>query len=92
MTNIERARTWLTGVGSLHRFDDRAASLASMLDEAERRGAGLANDEEHRRQYPHGCASRGKCLICHPIVGVNDPKHVRPADHDATETRGVKDR
>jgi hypothetical protein len=36
--NIERARAWLTGVGALTRFDDRAASLALMLDEAERRG------------------------------------------------------
>jgi hypothetical protein len=28
---------------------------------------GAANDKEHRRQYPHGCGSRGRCLICHPI-------------------------
>jgi hypothetical protein len=27
------------------------------------------NDADHRRQYPHGCASGGKCFICHPIQG-----------------------
>ena len=42
MDNIARARHWLTGVGSLTRFDDRATSLAHMLDEAERRGAKAA--------------------------------------------------
>ncbi len=36
MTNIERARHWLTGVVST-RFDDRAASLAALFDEVERR-------------------------------------------------------
>ncbi len=37
MTNIERARSWLTGVGSLTKFDDRTSALAAMLDDAERR-------------------------------------------------------
>ena len=41
--------------------------LADLLDEAERRGRGAANDEAHRWMNPYGCGSRGKCLVCHPI-------------------------
>ncbi len=73
MTNVERARQWIED-RDLGRatVESDVMSLAMQFDkvreEALREGAGAESDAEHRRQYPHGCASRGKCFICHPVV------------------------
>jgi hypothetical protein len=58
-------------MSSLNPLDDIAKDFVDAYDdvrEAVRRKRGQENDERHRAEYPYGCASGGKCLICLPIA------------------------